>query len=166
MAYLRIFTHLSILAGLALSIYATVVKVASTNDPDYVPHCDISEEVSCSKVMHSEYGNMISYMGLVPEGSLLDQPNSLYGSLFYVASAVVSCIPTVTADRLLLLLAIVSTLISAGLAYIMHFWIGALCIVCVGSYVCNISFLIGAWLLYRKSADRVRKDRNSTKKQK
>lgn len=145
-------TQLSILAGLLLSIYASLLKVAAARDPDYVPTCDISEEVSCSKVMHSEYGSMLSYMGLVDEGSFFDQANSVYGAIFYVACVTVSLVPSPAANKLLFQLSVLSMTISLGLAYIMKYRIGALCIVCIGTYICNTAFMIGAWKLHNRGA--------------
>ena len=143
---LRFITQLSILAGLLLSLYAVGVKRAAAEDPDYVPQCDISEEVSCSKVMHSEYGNMLSLIGIVDEGSLWDQANSLYGAGFYLLSGIVSCVDTPGANKILFALSAVSMTITAVLAYIMFFRIGAVCVVCLGTYVANSAFLVAAWL--------------------
>lgn len=48
------------LLGLALSIYAYHVETMKEANPDYVAKCDLSEQVSCSKVFASRYDCMIS----------------------------------------------------------------------------------------------------------
>lgn len=70
-------------AGLALSVLATVIELRHEQDPDYVAVCDLTETVSCSKVMSSEYGHMLSLMGLVPKGSPLDRSNAEFGEDFF-----------------------------------------------------------------------------------
>ncbi|CAM9177171.1 unnamed protein product, partial [Ectocarpus fasciculatus] len=138
------------LTGLLLSLYAVEIKRAASGDPDYVPQCDISEEVSCSKVMHSEYGNMLSLLGIVDEGSLWDQTNSLYGAGFYALSGLVSCVDSTTANKTLFLLSAASMAITVVLAYVMFFRIGAVCVVCLGTYAANTAFLVGAWLQLKR----------------
>jgi vitamin-K-epoxide reductase (warfarin-sensitive) len=66
-------------AGLALAMLATAIELRHEEDPDYVAVCDLTETVSCSKVMSSEYGHMLSLLGIVPRGSSLDRSNAEFG---------------------------------------------------------------------------------------
>ncbi len=40
--------------GIALSLYALYVEIQKERNPKYVALCDISENMSCSKVLTSE----------------------------------------------------------------------------------------------------------------
>lgn len=79
--------QLSLLSGFFLSAYVEMIKIEFEKNPDYVPQCDISEEVSCSKVLHSEYGHMLSALKLIDKDSLLNQTNAFYGKVHGIASA-------------------------------------------------------------------------------
>ena len=72
--------------GILISVYAIYVEYMSHSNPDYVAMCDISEEISCSKVLSGEYGKMLSKFGLVKEDSLLDISNAVIGTLLLSSS--------------------------------------------------------------------------------
>ncbi len=76
----------AVLAGLALSITGVAIERWHEEDPNYVAMCDLTETVSCSKVMSSEYGHMLSWLGIVPHGSFLDQSNAAYGKLISICN--------------------------------------------------------------------------------
>jgi vitamin-K-epoxide reductase (warfarin-sensitive) len=103
--------------------------------------------------MNSEYGHMLHVMGLVSARSVLNQSNSFYGALFYVMCGVVSCIRTPQGKKLLFYMSLVSMVITMGLAYLMYAVIKAVCIVCIGTYICNTIFLVTAWIDYRRSSN-------------
>ena len=41
--------------GILLSLYALYVELQKERNPNYVALCDINEQMSCSKVLTSEY---------------------------------------------------------------------------------------------------------------
>ncbi|KAF5891659.1 vitamin k epoxide reductase complex subunit 1-like protein 1, partial [Clarias magur] len=75
--------------GLILSVYALHVKFSRESDPDYRAMCDLAESVSCSKVFTSRWGRGFGFVQLfAQEDSLLNQPNSLLGIIFYTLQLV------------------------------------------------------------------------------
>lgn len=68
------------LAGLCVSLYALYLDFKVAENPDYTAACDLSETVSCTDVVTSEYGHLFSAVGIIPKNSFLDQPNAAYGN--------------------------------------------------------------------------------------
>jgi len=141
----RIFTAI----GLALSLYALYVEYRASNDETYEAVCDISDQISCSKVFLSEYGKVFSYLGVVPKDSLLDQPNALYGCVYYVLFAFVHFFyrKTPVGQLILQFLTTVSLVLCAYLAYLLTYVLRDKCIVCFATYVCNFVLFLGVMLL-------------------
>ena len=94
------------LLGLCLSLYALHVETEvsprlkthneaswrtwnhpfqASKDPEYTALCDISSlQMSCSKVFTSKYGKGFGLVSLIlPEDHPANQPNSVYGIVFY-----------------------------------------------------------------------------------
>jgi vitamin-K-epoxide reductase (warfarin-sensitive) len=72
------------ICGLIVSLYAVYIHIKSDEDKDYAATCDISEIVSCTAVVKSDYGNIFSKFGIIKSGSMLDMPNSTYGRLLNI----------------------------------------------------------------------------------
>lgn len=138
------------LIGLALSLYAVYVEMKKESDSSFEAVCDISETISCSKVFLSEQGKIWSFLGIIPKGSVLDQPNAVYGALFYVMVMILDSIdPSVkSANSLLMALGVAGAGLSAYLAKILVYDLQDTCLVCFGSYVCNTVILFGAGRRY------------------
>ena len=54
-----IFIILLTLAGIVISIYAYMVEMNIAQNPEYKPACDLSDKISCTKVMGSSYSKML-----------------------------------------------------------------------------------------------------------
>jgi vitamin-K-epoxide reductase (warfarin-sensitive) len=67
------------LVGIGLSAYAFYLDFKVAENPDYEASCDLSETISCTQVVTSEYGRLFTKLGFVPKGSIFDQPNAAYG---------------------------------------------------------------------------------------
>ncbi|XP_023723954.1 vitamin K epoxide reductase complex subunit 1 isoform X1 [Cryptotermes secundus] len=135
--------HLTCFFGMCLSYYAYVVETTKEHDSDYVAMCDISEHVSCSKAFMSAYGKGFGIVRhIFGEDSVLNQPNSLGGMLFYSVLIVLNFMCTLWATKLMLLLAVVSNLASVYLAYILYAVLYDFCIVCVTTYGINFINLL------------------------
>ena len=132
--------------GLAISFYAIVVEYKAGLDSEYVALCDISSHISCTKVLTSEYGKIFSYLGLIPKDSPLNQPNTVYGILFYIAFGVVyRYFRSFEWGKIVLLaLTTLSMTLCAYLAYILTVKLEDVCIVCYLTYVCNIVLFYSA----------------------
>jgi vitamin-K-epoxide reductase (warfarin-sensitive) len=130
--------------GLFLSLYALYVEFNAHEDENFIATCDISSHVSCSKVFLSKYGKIFSHVGLVHYNSLLDQPNAFYGVIFYVIFGVLSLFTKIwpKLKSILMLLSVISMLLSSYLSIILTFILNDVCIVCYGTYLCNIMIFL------------------------
>ena len=145
-------------AGLILSAYALYVEHRVAEEAQhqhddapqpFVALCDIEAiGASCSAVFALPQGRMLSYFGVVPEGSVLDLPNAALGLAHY------AYLLTVQAALLLLMskkksrfaeavrplthVAVTAALASTlFLAYQLTFVIFELCVLCWSTHVIN-----------------------------
>lgn len=129
--------------GMGLSYYAYVVETSKEHDDNYVAMCDISEHMSCSKVFMSSYGRGFGIVRhIFGVDSILNQPNSVGGMLFYCILIGLNFMCTLGATKLMLVLAAVSNLASIYLAYILLFILHDFCVVCVSTYGINFVNLV------------------------
>jgi vitamin-K-epoxide reductase (warfarin-sensitive) len=130
--------------GALVSLYAIHVEHMKELDEDFTASCDISDKMSCSRVLTSEYGHIFSYIGLFPKNSVLDQSNAFFGLLFYIMVAFLSLSSERTAfvKRISFFLGITGLGMSLILGYILSFILFDICLVCVSSYVCNTVIFI------------------------
>ncbi len=63
----------------------------------YIAFCDMSPHSSCSRAFLSEWGHILSALNIVPKGHVLDQPNPLIGSIYYLFVLLQSYLPLKTA---------------------------------------------------------------------
>ncbi|XP_066995923.1 vitamin K epoxide reductase complex subunit 1-like protein 1 isoform X2 [Anabrus simplex] len=119
------------------------------HDKEYTAMCDISENMSCSKAFMSPYGKGFGILGRIfGEESIVNQPNSISGIIFYCILACLGTINTVPATRWLVGLCILSNVASLYLAYILYFILYDFCVVCVSTYVVNaINFVLSVMKL-------------------
>jgi len=110
--------------GLWVSLYARLVE-KRTQKAGYKPFCDISDSVSCSRMMESPYSKLFGI-------SL-----SLTGIAFYLVIMTLAALNSLT---LLQYFSFTALLISVVLAYLMYFKINVICPLCVSLYIIN--FLI------------------------
>ena len=134
------------LTGIGLSSYAYYVHLAKESDENFVALCDIDEHISCSKVFNSTYGKGF---GLVPmitgdDKHPLNQPNSLYGIVFYSLFGLLYLCGS--NSRILATLQFYSFVIACGmscyLGYILYFVLMDLCVLCIGTYAVNFLLLL------------------------
>ncbi|UJR25880.1 hypothetical protein I4U23_007230 [Adineta vaga] len=121
------------LVGISLSLYAFYVETRVTKDRSYRAACDISERMSCSRVLTSRWGRGF---GLFPDDSPLNLPDSLFGFMFYCLSLILNrSYTSKLIARLRVILSIMTNLGSVYLSYILYFVLHDVCIVCCGMYV-------------------------------
>lgn len=128
----------SSIIGLFLSYYALVVETAKEHDDSYKAMCDISEHISCSRVFTSPYGKgfgLLQY--IVGEHSILNQPNSMAGLVFYILVIGLTFFDTLPAAKALVILSVLSNIGSVYLACVLYFVLYDFCIVCICTYVIN-----------------------------
>ncbi|XP_046679829.1 vitamin K epoxide reductase complex subunit 1-like [Homalodisca vitripennis] len=124
--------------GFILSVYAYVVETSKEHDSTYSALCDINEHMSCSRVFTSKYGRGFGLLyHLVGQDSVLNQPNSVGGMVFYIMVILLSYSDKVAVTKLLICFSIVSNVCSVYLACILYFVLHDFCVVCVSTYVVN-----------------------------
>ena len=119
------------LVGLAISGYAYMVEQKIKADHAYKPMCDLSDKISCSKPIASEYGQLFGVT------------NSLFGIVFYASMVIAAVLGW---HAFIFYGALASCIVSVFLAYILYFKIRVLCLICTSIYVVNILLLIAAYM--------------------
>ncbi|KAG9267407.1 vitamin K epoxide reductase complex subunit 1-like protein 1 [Astyanax mexicanus] len=128
--------------GLLLSVYALHVELSKEHDPKYRAMCDLAESVSCSKVFTSRWGRGFGLVQIVTgEDSILNQPNSLLGIVFYSLQLGLGQMLSGSAAHALVIMSWVSVAGSIYLASILVFILGDFCVVCVSTYIVNFALL-------------------------
>ena len=105
--YLKKLKHLELIIsflcilGIFICLYSIQVEIYKSRDKNYVAYCDINDWISCSRVFNSKYFSIfffsnlhfivVSFLnrygkgfGLMPENSIFDQHNSIYGLVFFI----------------------------------------------------------------------------------
>ena len=113
--------------GFILSFYAFLLKRKLKSNPEYKPVCDISDFISCSKPVLSEYGKIFIIA------------NSVVGMLFY---ALMFGLAIKGMAIVLFGLSIAVCLASGYLAYILFFKIHTWCLLCTAMYIVNVLLLL------------------------
>ncbi|XP_011668383.1 vitamin K epoxide reductase complex subunit 1-like [Strongylocentrotus purpuratus] len=151
------------IAGILLSFYALYVELSKEHNPDFQAMCDLSGTISCSKVFTSKYGKGFGIIGqILGEDNILNQPNSIYGIIFFCLQIALAMVFSYSASILLLLTSVVSVIGCFYLAYILMFVLEDACLVCISTYVVNAAlFFIN---LIRWNSER--RERKYTRKSK
>ncbi|XP_053211598.1 vitamin K epoxide reductase complex subunit 1-like [Panonychus citri] len=127
--------------GLFISLYALFIEIKHSNNHNYKPFCDLGQSISCTAAFISKYGKGL---GLLPEDSVFNLPNPVYGIFTYTTLVMVANFSGT--DRflvnLLLIISIIINLVSIYLAYILYFILKNLCVVCVATYIVNFLLLL------------------------
>lgn len=132
--------------GIMLSTYALHVEVAKEGNKSYQAMCDISSSISCSKVFTSRYGRGFGLIGqLFGEDHFLNQPNSIFGIIFYCIVIILGEAKTLKVAKIQLGLVASSNLMSMYLAYLLYFVLRDFCVICVSTYIVNVLLTLVAF---------------------
>ncbi len=116
--------------GFSISVYGYITEQKVKKDESFKAACDITDRISCTKVMLSPYSNMFFF------------------STFGLALAFYACIGLLAILNLantIFIAAIGACLLSCYLAYLLIFKIKSLCVLCTSLYVINFLILIFAY---------------------
>jgi vitamin-K-epoxide reductase (warfarin-sensitive) len=113
--------------GFALSLYGYFVERKIMENPAYKPACDLSDRISCSKPILSEYGKLFFVS------------NTLVGMAFYGLVFVLALLGLAYPIFLLSCVSLGATLV---LAYILYFKVGSFCLICHAIYLVNIVLFV------------------------
>ena len=148
------------LLGASIATYAMYVEyrlaAADAAGEEYEAPCDIKKGrlkgSSCSGVLSSKYGHILSYWRLVKKGSALDFSNGFLGLLYYAVVLSLAILPPYAAPPALLFAVTLGGLAFSGyLAFILKFVLRDFCVVCTSMYAVNaVLFVLSAVRLYGK----------------
>ncbi|XP_075422652.1 vitamin K epoxide reductase complex subunit 1 [Ascaphus truei] len=129
--------------GIALSVYAYHVETSKERDGGYTALCDINPSISCSKVFTSRWGRGFGLLeNIFGPQSVVNQPNSVFGVLFYGLQVLLGFQGTVAAAVALLGTSLASIAGSLYLAYILFYILEDFCVVCITTYILNVALLL------------------------
>ena len=138
------------LSGILVSLYSLYVKHSAVADENYRALCDISEHISCSKVLTSEYSKGFGIFGrFVGDDSPLNASNSAHGLVFYSFLFLLGYLDWPSTIRVILFLSVLANIMSIYLACLLYFVLHDFCLVCVTTYLINFALLI---ISYSRSA--------------
>ncbi len=120
--------------GLALSAELVRLHFEATSNPAYHSYCSVNDTVSCDTVTRSRYSIVFGV------------PVAIWGVFGYALMGVIAVFGFRRRSRaqaaLLATLTGFAVVVTVLLAAISHFWIHAWCLVCIGTYVVNVTAAI------------------------
>lgn len=135
--------------GLCVSLYAVYVERKHEEDPSYEAACDVSELMSCSRVLTSEWGHIVSQLGILPKDHPFDLANATFGVLYFSVVALHDFLPLPSYSAkagVVFVLTLPVVCVSLYLAYILLTVLQDVCLVCISLYAVDASVL---YLSYR-----------------
>ncbi|KAL5257460.1 hypothetical protein ACHWQZ_G012413 [Mnemiopsis leidyi] len=159
-----VYVKLACVAGLLISVYALWIEHQVMTRSNYLALCDLHQYASCSRVLSSKYSKGFGIIGpTLGDESPLNQPNCLYGILFFLIYLTLDTISqSFFVKQLKFTLSASSIVMSLYLAYILAFVLVDLCLICLATYVVNIGLAVPAFENYFAALDQQQK--NSEKK--
>ncbi|XP_045066064.1 vitamin K epoxide reductase complex subunit 1-like protein 1 [Coregonus clupeaformis] len=134
----RIVRLLVCLLGILLSLYAFHVETEKSRDSNYRAMCNVSYSISCSKVFTSRWGRGFGLLGSIfGKDSAMNQPNSVYGIVFYVFQLLLGITVSAMTALILMMTSILSVRGSLYLGYILYFVLKDFCVICITTYALN-----------------------------
>ncbi|XP_052839112.1 LOW QUALITY PROTEIN: vitamin K epoxide reductase complex subunit 1 [Drosophila gunungcola] len=122
--------------GLAISVYSLYVKKKLEEDENYRPICDVNDNISCSLVFKSIYGDGFGLSKITK----INYPNGVIGCVFYVLYFVSSFFKHQWLCLAQLLICTLTLFLCVYLAFLLLFFFYDCCLVCLAIY------LIHTWL--------------------
>ncbi|KAK6297736.1 hypothetical protein J4Q44_G00323190 [Coregonus suidteri] len=100
--------------------------------------CNVSYSISCSKVFTSRWGRGFGLLGSIfGKDSAMNQPNSVYGIVFYVFQLLLGITVSAMTALILMMTSILSVRGSLYLGYILYFVLKDFCVICITTYALN-----------------------------
>lgn len=135
---------LLLLVGIGLSVDLTYIHVKANLDPSHKSFCSPNARINCDSVARSAYSRFAG------------APVSVWGLWGYLLILIAAWIGRLREARtpallgMLLVLTGVSTLASAWMAYLSLAHVGALCLLCLATYVINPVLFVLVWVLIKQ----------------
>ena len=109
--------------GLIIALYGFTVERSLKKDMLYKAACDISDTISCTRPMLSQYNSMLGIS------------NSLAAMIYY---AIIIVLLILEQQQLLMIVLASGLVVTVIFAYILYFKIRSLCLICTSLYLINI----------------------------
>lgn len=122
------------ISGFLISLYSYYIERALKRDSSYRPVCDLSDRISCSKPILSQYGHLLGIENAIP------------GMLYYLMIVILAFIH---APIVFFALTVMAGIVTLYLAWALYFKIRAWCPLCLAIYLINILLLILGWYLVK-----------------
>ncbi|EDW91874.1 vitamin K epoxide reductase complex subunit 1 [Drosophila yakuba] len=116
--------------GLAVSVYSLYVKMKLKEDENYRPMCDVNDNMSCSLVFKSGYGDGFG-LGNITQ---VNAPNGAIGCIFYVLYFLSSFFYHRWLCLAQLIICTLTLLLCVYLGFLLLFVFYDCCLVCVTIY--------------------------------
>lgn len=129
--------------GVCVCLYSLKVEnnAKKKKEDDYDEYCDLSDRMSCSRVLTSKYSKMFGLIfGLSPDHPL-NQSNAHAGLFYYTMLMLYPVINFPYKAYLLLTMSTVSIIFSVVLLYCMIVKLNDLCLVCMLIHLINLGVL-------------------------
>jgi len=153
---------------MCLSLYAFYVEHKTSNptytdgiEDEFQALCDIeSIGASCSQVFSLPEGRMLSYFGIVPDGSVLDVPNAALGLTYYtiifLAESLLAKTDLVKTMTVCINCAAMTSSVFLATKLIQ---LGELCLLCWTTHLLNLLLLVHySRVLMKNNAAKAKKD--------
>ncbi|CAD6185805.1 unnamed protein product [Caenorhabditis auriculariae] len=128
------FSITTLSVGFLASLYNLYIDVRTSADENYLPFCDLSSAVSCSKALNSRYSNGFGIVEFVLGADhFLNQKNAFYGVIVYTLLALVQTKKSHLAAIFSVVSGFILNLMSCFMAYHLVF--------CISHLIGRISFL-------------------------
>ncbi|AYV81228.1 MAG: putative vitamin K epoxide reductase complex subunit 1 [Harvfovirus sp.] len=125
------------LAGIIISSYAVYVEKNAHLKKKFL--CDINENMSCSRILTSDYSKMVEMIFKLKPKHPLNLPNTYYGILFYIIVTLYPHFQMIPFREYLFFTgSLLSMLASITLICILIFKLKELCIVCLATHLINM----------------------------
>jgi len=107
-------------------------------------------QMSCSKVFSSKYGTGFGLVAdFLGKEHPLNQPNSVFGIIFYSIILLLAFINVSFIAKLQTLLCLMAVGGSIYLGYVLYFILQELCPVCISTYIINLLLFISSYCKVR-----------------
>lgn len=121
-------------AGFAVSLYAYFVERKVMADSNYKAACDLTDHISCTKPLTSQYANIFFIS------------NTTAGMIFYALIALTGFFEM---TQLLFILSCAGVISSLILGYLLYVRVKALCLLCTSLYIINLLLFVISYNLWK-----------------
>ncbi|KAH8372707.1 hypothetical protein KR009_003234 [Drosophila setifemur] len=138
--------------GLAISLYSLYVKFKLGENENYRPMCDVGDNVSCSLVFKSQYGDGFGLSTKIFGRQMpkLNPPNGAFGCAFYLMYFLSSFFEQRWLCLAQLVVCSLALLLCVYLGFLLVFVFYNCCVVCLTIYIIQSWLFLEVFSRYRR----------------